>query len=179
MQLSANVIDNQTSIWPFIHDKPQTKKPLPVTMAITPSRGLYLYVEVLKAALDDEIITDDEASILKVLSTALGVSPGETGSAMEIARNIEPSPFDDTSQYTEHHMGDATTYQSALLAALDDEVISEEEWNLLNSLRNLLGIQPDQHALIEEAIRSMSEEDANGDRRLARLARFNTVCPYS
>ena len=106
-------------------------------MAIIASRGLYLYVEVLKAALDDEIITDDEASILKVLSTALGVSPGETGSAMEIARNIEASPFDDTSQYTEHHMGDATTYQSALVAALDDEVISEEEWNMLNSLRSL------------------------------------------
>ena len=179
MSLSVNVIDIFVSISRINHGKPQTQKPLPVIMAIIASRGLYLYVEVLKAALDDEIITDDEASILKVLSTALGVSPGETGSAMEIARNIEASPFDDTSQYTEHHMGDATTYQSALVAALDDEVISEEEWNMLNSLRSLLGIQPDQHALIEEAIRSMSEEDDNGDRRLERLARFNTVCPYS
>ena len=36
----------------------------------------------------------------------------------------------------------------------------------------------DQHALIEEAIRSMSESDENGERRLERLERFNTVCPY-
>ena len=33
-------------------------------------------------------------------------------------------------------------------------------------------------ALIEEAIRSMSETDENGERRLERLERFNTVCPY-
>ena len=33
-------------------------------------------------------------------------------------------------------------------------------------------------ALIEEAIRSMSEQDENGERRLERLERFNTVCPY-
>ncbi|GIR67238.1 MAG: hypothetical protein CM15mP71_4640 [Candidatus Poseidoniales archaeon] len=32
--------------------------------------------------------------------------------------------------------------------------------------------------LIEEAIRSMSETDENGERRLKRLERFNTVCPY-
>ena len=36
----------------------------------------------------------------------------------------------------------------------------------------------DQHALIEEAIRAMSETDENGERRLERLERFNTVCPY-
>ena len=49
---------------------------------------------------------------------------------------------------------------------------------MLDSLRKLLSIQPDQHALIEEAIRSMSETDMNGERRLERLQRFNTVCPY-
>ena len=59
-----------------------------------------------------------------------------------------------------------------------DEIITEDEWAMLESLRNLFGIQPDQHALIEEAIRSMSESDGNGERRLERLERFNTVCPY-
>ena len=88
-------------------------------------------------------------------------------------------PFSENNDFSSHKIGDATTYQSALVAALDDEVISEDEWAMLNELRNIFGIQPDQHALIEEAIRSMSEEDENGERRLERLARYNILCPYS
>jgi len=147
-------------------------------MALVPSRGLHLYIEVLKTALEDDILTNDEASILKVLAVALGVSPGYVGAALDIARGIDPSPIENRDDYSSHHVGDATTYQSALVAALDDEVITEDEWAILESLRNLLGIQSDQHALIEEAIRAMSESDENGERRLQRLERFNTVCPY-
>ena len=146
-------------------------------MTLVPSRGLHLYIEVLRTALDDSIVTDDEASILKVLAVALGISPSNVGDALDVARGIDPSPISNPEQYSSHQMGDATTYQSALVAALDDEVISEDEWAMLDSLRNLFGIQPDQHALIEEAIRAMSESDENGVRRLERLERFNTVCP--
>ena len=146
-------------------------------MTLVPSRGLHLYLEVLRTALDDSIVTDDEASILKVLAVALGISPSNVGDALDVARGIDPSPISNPEQYSSHQMGDATTYQSALVAALDDEVISEDEWAMLDSLRNLFGIQPDQHALIEEAIRAMSESDENGVRRLERLERFNTVCP--
>ncbi len=148
-------------------------------MALKASRGLYFYIETMRTALDDGIVTDDEASILKVLATALGVSPFDVGPAIDVAKGVDPSPFTDTSEYQEHQIGDATTYQTALVAALDDEVISEDEWAMLDNLRGLLGIQSDQHALIEESIRSMSESDENGERRLARLERFNTVCPYS
>tara|TARA_A100001037_G_scaffold161594_1_gene145444 strand:+ start:611 stop:1057 length:447 start_codon:yes stop_codon:yes gene_type:complete len=147
-------------------------------MALTSSRGLHLYLEVLRTALDDDIITDDEASILKVLAVALGIQPSNVGAALDIARGIDPSPIANTESYSQHQVGDATTYQSALVAALDDEVISEDEWAMLENLRTLFGIQPDQHALIEEAIRAMSESDENGERRLERLERFNTVCPY-
>jgi hypothetical protein len=147
-------------------------------MALMASRGLYLYIEVLTTALGDEIVTDDEASILKVLATALGVSPFDVGDAMDVARGIDPSPITTPDDYSIHQIGDATTYQSALVAALDDEVISEDEWAMLETLRTLLGIQQDQHALIEEAIREMSAYDKNGERRLERLERFNTVCPY-
>ena len=148
-------------------------------MALVASRGLYLYIEVLTTALGDEIVTDDEASILKVLAIALGVSPLDVGDVMDIARGIDPSPIATPGDYSAHQIGDATTYQSALVAALDDEVISEDEWAMLETLRTLLGIQQDQHALIEEAIRDMSTYDENGERRLERLERFNTVCPYS
>ena len=147
-------------------------------MTLVPSRGLHLYIEVLRTALDDSIVTDDEASILKVLAVALGISPSNVGDALDVARGIDPSPISNPEQYSSHQMGDVTTYQSALVAALDDEVITEDEWAMLDSLRNLFGIQPDQHALIEEAIRAMSESDENGVRRLERLERFNTVCPY-
>jgi len=147
-------------------------------MALVASRGLYLYLEVLKTALDDDIVTDDESTIMKVLAVALGVQPSDVGDALDVARGIDPSPITDIEQYSKHQVGDATTYQSALVAALDDEVISEDEWAMLENLRTLLGIQPNQHALIEEAIRAMSSSDENGERRLERLERFNTVCPY-
>lgn len=161
-----------------IRRKYQTGGDIPQPMALAASRGLHFYLEVLKTALDDEIITSDEASILKVLAIALGLSPSAVGDALDVARGIDPSPIGDTTDYESHQIGDVTTYQTALVAALDDEVISEDEWAMLESLRTLLGIQPDQHALIEEAIRSMSETDENGERRLERLERFNTVCPY-
>ena len=148
-------------------------------MALEASRGLYLYLEVLKTALDDDIVTDDETTILKVLAVALGVKPSDVGEALDVARGIDPSPITNSEDYSSHQVGDVTTYQSALVAALDDEVISEDEWAMLEHLRELLGIQSDQHALIEEAIRAMSETDENGERRLERLERFNTVCPYA
>ena len=37
--------------------------------------------------------------------------------------------------------GDVATYQSALVAALDDEIISEDEWAMLTALRTIVGIQ--------------------------------------
>ena len=46
-------------------------------MAIEPSRGLYLYLRTLTSAMEDSIITDDEASILHVLALALGVHPSD------------------------------------------------------------------------------------------------------
>ena len=147
-------------------------------MALEASRGLYLYLEILKTALVDDIVTDDEATILKVLAVALGVKPSDVGDSLDVARGIDPSPITNSEDYSSHQVGDVTTYQSALVAALDDEVISEDEWAMLEHLRGLLGIQSDQHALIEEAIRAMSTSDENGLRRLERLERFNTVCPY-
>ena len=149
-------------------------------MSVTPSRGLYLYLRTLKIAMNDEIVTDDEASILHVLSNALGVSPGDTAECLSIVRGEEKNPFDDLEEdYSGHHLGDITTYQSALIAALDDEVITEDEWSMLDVLRKIIGMQPDQHAMIEESIRAMSEVDDNGERRIERLNRFSTVCPFN
>ena len=130
--------------------------------------------------MNDEIVTDDEASILHVLANALGVSPGDTAECLSIVRGEEKNPFDNVEEdYSGHHLGDITTYQSALIAALDDEVITEDEWSMLDVLRKIIGMQPDQHAMIEESIRAMSEVDDNGERRIERLNRFSTVCPFN
>ena len=143
------------------------------------SPGNRLYLRLVETALEDSIVTDDEASILRVLFHALGVQPSDTAFCISIAKGDERSPFEDDGSLLEMPMGSVSTYQSALIAALDDEVITEDEWALLDHLRQLLGIQPDQHGMIEEAIHAMSEVDEQGRKRLERLERFMTVCPFA
>ena len=160
--------------WRSFKDEP----PIRGNMPLEPTRGLYLYLETLRVALDDAIVTNDEAEILHILAQALGVAPSDTAECRAVVKGDEVSPFENDDQYEGHHMGDATTYQSALIAALDDDVITEEEWAMLDHLRRIIGIQEDQHALIEESIRAMSEVDESGKRRVERLERFIHVCPY-
>ena len=147
-------------------------------MTLIPTRGLFLYLETMRVAFDDEIVTNDEAQILRILAQALGVAPADTAECRSIVAGESPSPFDEESEFGTHHMGDATTYQSALIAALDDDIISEDEWAMLDHLRRIIGLQEDQHALIEESIRSMSEVDGDGQRRVERLERYLTVCSF-
>ena len=79
-------------------------------MAMTPSRGLYLYLRTLTEAMEDEIVTDDEAAILNVLATALGVAPSDTAECISVVKGEERNPFDDIEEdYSGHHIGDATT----------------------------------------------------------------------
>ena len=138
--------------------------------------GNRLYLQLVETALEDSIVTDDEAAILRILAATLGVQPSDTALCLSIARGEELNPFDEMGD-VDLPMGTVSTYQSALIAALDDEVISEDEWALLDHLRRLLTIQPDQHAMIEEAIHAMADVDAEGQRRIQRLERFMTVCP--
>ena len=147
-------------------------------MPLEPTRGLYLYLETLRVAFDDTIVTDDEAQILHILAQVLGVAPSDPAECRAVVEGEVPSPFTEDSSFSGHHMGDATTYQSALIAALDDDVITEDEWAMLDHLRRVIGLQENEHALIEEAIRAMAETDDQGQRRVERLERFITVCPY-
>ena len=135
-----------------------------------------LYLQLVETALEDSIVTDDEATILRILASTLGVSPSDTAFCLSIARGEESNPFEELDEI-ELSMGTVSTYQSALIAALDDEIITEDEWALLDHLRRLLSIQPDQHAMIEEAIHAMADVDDQGQRRIERLERFMTVCP--
>ena len=172
MTLVIEVVGSQA--WRSFKDEPAVRR----MMTLQPTRGLYLYLETLRVAFDDSIVTDDEAQILRILAQALGVAPSDTAECRSVVQGEAPSPFGDDDTFAGHHMGDATTYQSALIAALDDDVITEDEWAMLDHLRRIIGLQEDQHALIEESIRAMGEVDSDGQRRVERLERFLTVCPY-
>ncbi|MAH29284.1 MAG: hypothetical protein CL959_01190, partial [Euryarchaeota archaeon] len=89
-----------------------------------------LYLQLVETALEDSIVTDDEAAILRVLGATLGVQPSDTAFCLSIARGEELNPFGEKED-VELAMGTVSTYQSALIAALDDEVITEDEWALL------------------------------------------------
>jgi len=155
----------------------QILHPAPLVMEREYTRGLYLYMECLKVAFDDEIVTSEEAEILKIIAVALDVQPSDTAELRSIVSGEVPNPFVlGKQEYTGYQVGDASMYQAALIAALDDEVITEDEWALVNHLRQLVGIQEDEHALIEEAIRATEGIDAMGQTRVERLERYLTVC---
>ena len=48
---------------------------------------------------------------------------------------------------------------------------------MLDLFRSLLGLQQEDHATIEEAIRSMAEVDEDGERRLERLQQYLVAHP--
>ena len=133
-----------------------------------------LYLQLVETALEDSIVTDDEATILRILASTLGVSPSDTALCLSIARGEESNPFDESDEI-ELSMGTVSTYQSALIAALDDEIITEDEWALLDHLRRLLSIQPDQHAMIEEAIHAMADVDDQGQRGIWATHSMTTI----
>ncbi len=78
-----------------------------------------LYLQLVETALEDSIVTDDEATILRILASTLGVQPSDTALCLSIVRGEEMNPFDE-SEEIELAMGTVSTYQSALIAALDD-----------------------------------------------------------
>ena len=147
-------------------------------MSIGGSRGMHLYLRTLEAALEDEIVTDDEMSILHVLARAFALPDGVMGQAWAILRGQIENPVKEGGGHERRHIGDATTYQSALIAALADEVITEDEWAMLDVMRRVMGIQPDEHGMIEEAVRAMAEKVEDGDSFVSRLDRYMSLHPY-
>jgi len=147
-------------------------------MAHTASRGLMVYLRTLRVAMDDDIVTDDEMAILNILSNSLGLEDDTAKFARSILNQVEKSPITSAQEdeWSSRHIGDATCYQSALIAALDDDVISDDEMAMLDCLRRAMGLQPNEHALVEESIREMILNQ--GDNRLmTRLESYMTSFP--
>ena len=161
-------------------DLAYTHEPCRPSMALIESRGLHLYLRTLEAAVEDEIVTDDEMSILSVIARAFAL-PGDIMSDAWVAlRNSGENPIDPSNAraYETRQMGDATTYQTALVAALADEIITEDEWAMLDVMRRVMSIQSDEHALIEEAVRAMAANVDDGESFVNRLDRYVTLHPY-
>jgi tellurite resistance protein len=128
--------------------------------------------------MDDDIVTDDEMAILNILSNSLGLEDDTAKFARSILNQVEKSPITSAQEdeWSSRHIGDATCYQSALIAALDDDVISGDEMAMLDCLRRAMGLQPNEHALVEESVREMIVNQ--GDNRLmTRLESYMTSFP--
>ena len=155
-----------------IDDAPTTFQPP------EPARGLHLYLKTLEVALDDERITLDEAIILSLVSRSLNIpsDPETIEYCLSVARGQRASPFDEdeVESWDSRQQGDLAMYQAALIAALDDDVISTDEMAIIEALQEALGVQRHEHALIEEAIRATATEDEQGRRRVDRLNAFIT-----
>ena len=148
-------------------------------MALLGTRGLHLYLRTLEAAVEDDIVTDDEMSILSVIARAFALPGDVMGDAWDILRNQTPLfSYTDIHAHEKRQIGDATTYQTALIAALVDEVITEDEWAMLDVMRRVMGIQPEEHGLIEEAVRGMAANVEDGESFVSRLDRYVTLHPY-
>ncbi len=149
-------------------------------MTLSASRGLHLYLKTLEAALDDDIITDDETSILGVIASAFALPEGVMGQCWAILRDQMENPISETDaeSHERRRIGDATMYQTALITALEDEVITEDEWAILDVMRRVMRIQSDEHVLIEEAVRSMAAKFDDSASFVARLDRYVSLHPY-
>ncbi len=147
-------------------------------MTHTASRGLMVYLRTLRVAMEDEIVTEDEMAILNILANCIGLDEASAKFASAILNQIEKSPITSAQEdeWSKRHIGDATCYQSALIAALDDDVISDDEMAMLDCLRRAMSLQPNEHALVEESVKEMIVNQGD-DRLMTRLESYLTSFP--
>ena len=62
-------------------------------MALPESRGLHLYLRTLEAAVEDDIVTDDEMSILSVIARAFALPGDIMSEAWEVLRDEVETPI--------------------------------------------------------------------------------------
>ena len=100
-----------------------------------------IYLEMLRQALVDEQIIEEENALLETFRVAYGIDEKMHESLLEKAL-LEP-------MYPEHIL----TYYSALETAMDDGIITNDEDAMLNTLRKSLDISDGEHANLLAKIR--------------------------
>ncbi|RAH15667.1 MAG: hypothetical protein CMB56_002300 [Methanobacteriota archaeon] len=141
-------------------------------MVLNLERSKYLYYMTVEKALDDNIITGDESKILSILGKSLYLEENIQQEIMNSFREGNNSFDFDLDKVEEPGIGEFTAYQSALIAALDDEIITDDEWALLDILRELMVIQPNHHSMIEQSIRSRAKNLDGEEKLVNKLDRF-------
>lgn len=126
----------------------------------------------VETALDDKIITGDESQILSLLAKSLYIDERSQKEIIESLQEGKESIHFDYDVVEEPGIGEAAAYQSALIAALDDDIITDDEWALLDILRELMAIQPNQHSMIEQSIRSRVTSLGENENLVDKLDRF-------
>ncbi len=141
-------------------------------MVLNFERSKYLYYMTVETALDDNIITGDESQILSILGKSLYL---DEKIQQDIINSLQEGKdlFDfNLDEVEKPGIGEFTAYQSALIAALDDEIITDDEWALLDILSELMAIQPNQHSMIEQSIKSRAMNLDEDEKLVKKLDRF-------
>ena len=141
-------------------------------MVFNLERSKYLYYMTVETALDDEIITGEESQILSILAKSLDVDEATQKEIINSLKGESNNYSFDYNLVEKPGVGEASAYQSALIGALDDEVITEDEWALLDILRELMDIQPNEHSMIEQSIRSRIMNLGENENLMNRLDLF-------
>jgi len=144
-------------------------------------RGLYILMRTVQVALADDIVSDDESAILKVIESVMGLDSGSLQDCFAIARGDMMSPFSesDIENHTSRKMGDLSMYQNILITALDDEIITDDEMAMLDVLRRVLRLQTDEHSLMVEQIRLLASRSDGSERLTERMERYLVRHPFS
>jgi hypothetical protein len=95
-----------------------------------------VYLDMLKQALVDGEIMEDEIALLKTMRDAFGIDL-ETHEKLIAEARMDPV------------LDDATmTYRATLVTALEDGMITSDEAAMLTTLRDTLGISESRHATL-------------------------------
>ena len=100
-----------------------------------------IYMEMLKQALVDDKIVEEEIALLETFRVAYGITA-------EAHENLLLEAINDTS-----YPDNVKTYHSALLTAMSDNIITVDEEAMLKTLRESLGISLSEHASLLAKIR--------------------------
>ena len=135
-------------------------------MGLSKVRAIHLYDETLRMATEDGMISEDEVGILVILAQVLGLDEEQRTGAHIRIRTDESS-----GEGEEPESGEEGVYRAALVAALHDESVSDDELALLNTLAMAMKLGDTERNAAETMVRSDENEGIEGS-RLDRLERF-------
>ena len=134
-------------------------------MNLSKERAVYLYDRTLQVSTNDWDISEDEIGILIILSQSLGLTNEERIGAHLRIRNGS------TDKKIDPENNEQDIYRSALIAALHDETISDDELAILDTLAESMQLTNLERNAVLTMVKSEENQGIDGS-RLDRLERF-------